>query len=90
MQTTTKRISRQFRIVLTGIATKGDFREQTGILIMDAFIQNKNNKAVRERLYTEQKEGPQETYLQLSLRKVSANNEVLGEKRTLKQNKHSQ
>ena len=35
------------------MAAKSEFGEQTESLIMDAFIQNMNNKSVQERLCTE-------------------------------------
>ena len=44
---------RQFWHVLTGLAAKCEFGDQTNSLIMDAFIQNMNNKTGQQRLCTE-------------------------------------
>ena len=51
---------RQFWKVLTGLAARREFGEQTKSLIKDAFIQNMNNKTVQQRLCTEPKEEPEE------------------------------
>ena len=49
---------RQFWNVLTGLASKCEFREQTGSLMMDAFLESMNNLTVR--LCTEPKETPEQ------------------------------
>ena len=51
---------RQFWNVLTGLAAKCEFGDQTSSLIMDAFIQNINNKTVHQRMCTEPKDTPDE------------------------------
>ena len=51
---------RQFWNILTGLAARCEFGEQTEGLIMDAFIQNMRHKTVQERLCTEPKENPKE------------------------------
>ena len=51
---------RQFWNVLTGLAARCEFEQQTEGLIMDTFIQNIHNKTVQERLCTDPKEQPQE------------------------------
>ena len=51
---------RPFWNVLTGLAAKCEFGDQTYSLIMDAFIQNMNNKTVQQRLCTEPKDTPDE------------------------------
>ena len=53
---------RQFWNVLTGIATRCLFEDQTDSLNMDAFIQNMNNRTVQQKLCTEPKENHQETF----------------------------
>ena len=53
---------RQFWHMLTGMAAKCAFGEQTEGLIMDTFIQNMNNKSVQQKLCTEPKDDPQEAF----------------------------
>ena len=48
--------------MLTGLAAKCGFGDQTESLVMDTFIQNMNNKTVQERLCTEAKNDPQEAF----------------------------
>ena len=50
---------RHFWNVLTAIASRCEFGEQTNSLIMDAFVQNMNNKSVQQRLCTEPKDEPE-------------------------------
>ena len=49
--------SRQFWHALTGQSAKCEFGDQTESLIMDAFIQKRNNKALQERLKHKTYEG---------------------------------
>ena len=51
---------RQFWNVLTGLASRCDFGEQTNSFIKDAFIQNRTNKIILQRLCTEPKGEPEE------------------------------
>ena len=51
---------RLFWNVLTGLAARCEFGEQTESLIMDTFIQNMHNKTVQEGLCTDTKEHPHE------------------------------
>ena len=51
---------RQFWNVLTGLAPKCEFGDQTNSLILDAFIQNINNETVQQRLCTDPKDIPDE------------------------------
>ena len=51
---------RQFWNVLTGLAARCEFGEQTNSLIEDAFKQSMNNKTVQRRLCTEPNEKPEE------------------------------
>ena len=53
---------RQFWHALTGMAAKCELGDQSESHIMDAFIQNMNNKAVQERHCTEPKRDPQEAF----------------------------
>ena len=57
---------RQFWNVLTGLAAKCEFGEQTVSLIKDVFLQNMNNKTVQHRLCTEPKEEPEEPFIIIS------------------------
>ena len=45
-----------------GRAARWDFGDQTESLIMDTFIQNTNNKTVQQKLCTEPKNDPQESF----------------------------
>ena len=45
-----KETLRQFWHMLTGLAAKCEFGDQTESLVMDTFIQNMNNEIVQERL----------------------------------------
>ena len=59
---TQKETLRQFWHTLTGMAAKFDFGDQTDSLIMDTFIQNMNNKTFKQKLCTEPKENPEDTF----------------------------
>ena len=67
----TNKTLRQFWNALTGLAARCDFGNLTESLIMDAFIQNMQNRTVQERLCTEPNENPQEggTMIRSSLRR---------------------
>ena len=51
---------RHFWNVLTGLAAKCEFDDQTNSLIMDAFIKNMHNKTVQQRSCTEANDTPDE------------------------------
>ena len=48
----------QFWNVLNGLASKGEFGDQTQSLVMDVFIANMANETVQRKLTTEPKENP--------------------------------
>ena len=81
---------RQFWNVLTGLAARCEFGEQTNSLIKDAFIQNMNNKTVQQRLCTVPKEEPEEALkLAVAFEEESANrNASVGETKQ-KQNQYT-
>ena len=50
----------QFWNVLKGLASKGEFGDQTQSLVMDVFIANMANETVQRKLTTEPKENPED------------------------------